>query len=93
MPAGPELTRRMLLRAGAGAGGPVALAAGGLPAWARPARSAHRLRRPDSLPFPHLPPALRTCPRSSTSSCYVSSVVQDHTSLTAFIERKWNLPP
>ncbi|MGH2888080.1 MAG: alkaline phosphatase family protein, partial [Solirubrobacteraceae bacterium] len=23
---------------------------------------------------------------------YVSSVVQDHTSLTAFIERKWNLP-
>ncbi len=23
---------------------------------------------------------------------YVSSVVQDHTSITAFIERKWNLP-
>jgi phospholipase C len=23
---------------------------------------------------------------------YVSSVVQDHTSMTAFIERKWNLP-
>jgi phospholipase C len=23
---------------------------------------------------------------------YVSNVVQDHTSITAFIERKWNLP-
>ena len=23
---------------------------------------------------------------------YVSNIVQDHTSVTAFIERKWNLP-
>ncbi|HET9105161.1 MAG TPA: alkaline phosphatase family protein [Solirubrobacteraceae bacterium] len=50
------VTRRALLR---GAAGGAALAAtAGLPAWARPPRSTHRvpsLRRPDSRPFPHLP--------------------------------------
>jgi phospholipase C len=49
-----DLTRRTLLRAGAGAAG--ALTLGGLPAWARPAtRAAPHLRRPNSRPFPHLP--------------------------------------
>jgi phospholipase C len=47
------VTRRTLLR---GAAGGAALVAGaGLPAWARPMASAAGLRRPDSLPFPHLP--------------------------------------
>jgi phospholipase C len=51
---GTDLTRRTLLRAGAGAAG--ALAVTGLPAWARPvAAAATGLRRPDSRPFPHLP--------------------------------------
>ena len=30
--------------------------------------------------------------RRGPAANYVSSVVQDHTSITAFIERKWNLP-
>jgi phospholipase C len=48
------MTRRTLLRGAAG--GAALAAAGGLPAWARPAaRTHHHLRRPDSLPFPHLP--------------------------------------
>jgi phospholipase C len=47
------LTRRMLLGAAAGAG--AMLATRGLPAWARPIADAGHLRRPDSLPFPHLP--------------------------------------
>jgi phospholipase C len=47
------LTRRTLLRGAAG--GAAALAAHGLPAWARPQAKHHPLRRPDSLPFPHLP--------------------------------------
>jgi phospholipase C len=51
---GTDVTRRTLLRAGAGAAG--ALAATGLPAWARPiAEAAAGVRRPDSRPFPHLP--------------------------------------
>jgi len=41
---------------GAAAGGAGALYAGSLPAWARFSPTArHRVRRPDSLPFPHLP--------------------------------------
>jgi phospholipase C len=50
----PVVTRRTLLRGVAG--GAALAAAGGLPAWARPVAGArgHR-RRPDSLPFPHLP--------------------------------------
>ncbi len=47
------ISRRTLLR---GAAGGAALAAvGGLPAWARPVASSSGLRKPDSLPFPHLP--------------------------------------
>jgi phospholipase C len=41
------------MRAAGGAG--LALAGGALPAWARIPAAAGRLRRPDSLPFPHLP--------------------------------------
>ena len=37
--------------------------AGGLPAWARPARQRASLRRPDSLPFPHLPPGTPSTPQ------------------------------
>jgi phospholipase C len=48
------LTRRTLLRGAAG--GAALAAAGGLPAWARPVLRANpHVRRPDSLPFPHLP--------------------------------------
>ena len=51
---GTDVTRRTLLRAGAGAAG--ALAVTGLPAWARPVtRAVTGLRHPDSRPFPHLP--------------------------------------
>jgi phospholipase C len=46
------ITRRTLLRSAAAG----ALASGALPAWARIPAAASRLRRPDSLPFPHLPP-------------------------------------
>src|SRR5947199_4844202 len=47
-------TRRTVL--GAAAGGAGALYAGSLPAWARFSPTArHRVRRPDSLPLPHLP--------------------------------------
>jgi phospholipase C len=49
----PTLTRRTLLGAAAGAG--AVLATRGLPAWARPIADAGHLRKPDSLPFPHLP--------------------------------------
>ena len=48
------LTRRTLLRGAAG--GAVLLSGAGLPAWARPVAAASAgVRRPDSLPFPHLP--------------------------------------
>ena len=47
------LTRRSLL--GAAAAGAATIAAGSLPAWAKPVAAAAGLRRPDSLPFPHLP--------------------------------------
>jgi phospholipase C len=47
------LTRRTLLKGAAG--GAAALGLGSLPAWARPVSRLARLRRPDSLPFPHLP--------------------------------------
>jgi phospholipase C len=51
-PSGTNLTRRTLLRGAAG--GAALVASAGLPAWARPARAAGALRKPDSLPFPHL---------------------------------------
>ena len=47
------VSRRTLLRGAAG--GAALLYAGALPAWARAVRHHSRLRRPDSLPFPHLP--------------------------------------
>src|ERR1700735_4162113 len=47
-----NLTRRTLLRGAAG--GAALVASAGLPAWARPALAAGGLRKPDSLPFPHL---------------------------------------
>jgi phospholipase C len=49
----PAISRRTLLRGAAG--GAASAAAGGLPAWARPSATKHHLRKPDSLPFPHLP--------------------------------------
>ncbi len=53
-PAEARYSRRTLLRGALG--GATVLAAGGLPAWARPVGHRRHLRRPDSLPFPHLPP-------------------------------------
>ncbi|MGO9881733.1 MAG: alkaline phosphatase family protein, partial [Solirubrobacteraceae bacterium] len=48
-----HVTRRTLLR---GAAGGALLASAGLPAWARQfTATAAGIRRPDSLPFPHLP--------------------------------------
>jgi phospholipase C len=52
------ITRRTLLRTAAG--GAAVLAGHSLPAWARPVRHHHQLRRPDSLPFPHLPAGTET---------------------------------
>ena len=46
-------TRRALLRGAAGSA--AALAIGGIPAWTRAIASPAGVRRPDSLPFPHLP--------------------------------------
>ncbi len=54
------LTRRAVLRAGVG--GAALLATRGLPAWARPVVAADRVRRPDSLPFPHLPAGTPSMP-------------------------------
>jgi phospholipase C len=51
-----RVTRRSLL--GAAAGGAAAVAFGSLPAWA----GATGLRRPDSLPFPHLRAGTATMP-------------------------------
>jgi phospholipase C len=54
MDAGPAISRRALL--GTAAGGAAMLAGRGLPAWARPiVEAGSHLRKPDSLPFPHLP--------------------------------------
>ena len=53
MDADPAISRRALL--GTAAGGAAMLASRGLPAWARPIVEASHLRKPDSLPFPHLP--------------------------------------
>jgi phospholipase C len=60
-PAEAEVSRRALLRGAAG--GAALLFAGGLPAWARPGRRHSRLRAPDSLPFPHLPPGTPSMPQ------------------------------
>ncbi len=54
------MSRRTLLRGAAG--GAAVIAAGGLPAWARPLRKAHLLRQPDSLPFPHRPAGTASMP-------------------------------
>ncbi len=56
----PQLTRRVFLRGAAG--GAAILAAGSVPAWARPIAHGARLRRPDSLPFPHLPAGTPSMP-------------------------------
>ena len=53
-PSDPMITRRALIRGAAG--GAAAVAAIGLPAWTRSVASAAGLRRPDSVPFPPLPP-------------------------------------
>jgi phospholipase C len=56
-----SITRRTLLSAAAG--GAAALVTQGLPAWARPvAHRNPRMRRPDSLPFPHLPAGTPSMP-------------------------------
>jgi phospholipase C len=55
-----HVTRRTLIKSAAAAG---VLASGGLPAWARPLASAARVRRPDSLPFPHLPAGTPSMPK------------------------------
>jgi phospholipase C len=55
------LTRRTLLRGAAG--GAAVLAAGRLPAWARPLTMHHGIRQPDSLPFPHRPAGTPSMPR------------------------------
>jgi phospholipase C len=57
----PELTRRTFLRAAAT--GAALAATHGLPAWARPVQAASSLRRPDSLPFPHLPAGTPSMPQ------------------------------
>ncbi|MGH2857911.1 MAG: alkaline phosphatase family protein [Solirubrobacteraceae bacterium] len=58
----PVLTRRALL--GATAAGAATLAATRVPAWARPlAQAASHVRRPDSLPFPHLPAGHASMPQ------------------------------
>jgi phospholipase C len=45
------------------AGGAAMLASGGLPAWAKPSALTPGIRRPDSRPFPHLPPGTPTMPQ------------------------------
>jgi phospholipase C len=60
-PDSSALTRRTLLRGAAGSA--VLLTGAGLPAWAKPIRAtAAGIRRPDSLPFPHLPAGHRSMP-------------------------------
>jgi phospholipase C len=55
------LTRRSLL--GAAAGGAAALTYGALPAWAKPVARLAGVRRPDSLPFPHLRAGTESMPQ------------------------------
>jgi phospholipase C len=55
------LTRRSLL--GTAAGGAAALAYGSVPAWAKPVARVPGLRRPDSLPFPHLRAGTESMPQ------------------------------
>ena len=61
MPHEPTVTRRTLMQTAA-AGGAAALAANGLPAWARPIVRATHLRHPGSRPFPHLPAGTASMP-------------------------------
>jgi phospholipase C len=57
-----EITRRTLLRGAAGSA--ALLASAGLPAWARQfTASVAGIRRPDSLPFPHLPAGHASMPQ------------------------------
>jgi phospholipase C len=56
-----DLTRRTLL--GSAAVGAGAIAYGALPAWARTFASSSAVRKPDSLPFPHLPAGTETMPK------------------------------
>jgi phospholipase C len=55
------LTRRSLL--GAAAGGAAALTYGALPAWAKPVARLAGVRRPDSLPFPHMRAGTESMPQ------------------------------
>jgi phospholipase C len=55
------ISRRTLVR-GVGAAG-LALASGGLPAWARLVPDLAGVRRPDSLPFPHMPAGTPSMPQ------------------------------
>jgi phospholipase C len=55
------LTRRSLL--GAAAGGAAALTYGALPAWAKPVAHLAGVRRPDSLPFPHMRAGTESMPQ------------------------------
>jgi phospholipase C len=57
-----HVTRRTLLRGAAG--GAALVASGGLPAWARQfTATGAGIRRPDSLPFPHLPAGQVSMPK------------------------------
>jgi phospholipase C len=56
-----KMSRRALLGAAAGTG--VAMAARGLPAWARPIVHVTGVRRPGSRPFPHLPEGHASMPQ------------------------------
>ena len=55
------MTRRSLL--GAAAAGATTLAYGRLPAWAKPVAAAAGVRRPDSLPFPHMRAGTESLPQ------------------------------
>ena len=61
MRANDGMTRRTVLRAGAGMA--LALGAGSVPAWARPVRRPALLRTPDSLPFPGRPAGRESLPQ------------------------------
>jgi phospholipase C len=61
VPQDPTFTRRTLIRTSAAAG-ITALGSSALPGWAKPIVHGARLRRPDSLPFPHLPAGTPSLP-------------------------------